>query len=77
MIVAPAGVAIGSVLPASVNVTLPATSSAVVVIPITDPMQPTPEGYVRVTFDQGANGTFAADVGSPKALLMVPPSTTY
>ncbi|WP_412771589.1 Rib/alpha-like domain-containing protein [Ligilactobacillus murinus] len=31
------------------------------VIPITDPMQPTPEGYVRVTFDQGANGTFAAD----------------
>ena len=31
------------------------------VIPITDPTQPTPEGYVRVTFDQGANGTFAAD----------------
>lgn len=31
------------------------------VIPITDPTQPTPEGYVRVTFDQGANGTFVAD----------------
>ncbi|MDE6375764.1 MAG: YPDG domain-containing protein, partial [Ligilactobacillus sp.] len=31
------------------------------VIPVTDPAQPTPEGYVRVTFDQGANGTFAAD----------------
>ncbi|WP_304653021.1 Rib/alpha-like domain-containing protein [uncultured Ligilactobacillus sp.] len=31
------------------------------VIPITDPTQPTPEGYVRLTFDQGANGTFAAD----------------
>ncbi len=31
------------------------------VIPITDPTHPTPEGYVRVTFDQGANGTFAAD----------------
>ncbi|GAB9263143.1 hypothetical protein CANFE04_09130 [Ligilactobacillus animalis] len=31
------------------------------VIPITDPTQSTPEGYVRVTFDQGANGTFVAD----------------
>ncbi|MDY2993111.1 MAG: Rib/alpha-like domain-containing protein [Ligilactobacillus animalis] len=53
------------------------------VIPITDPTQPTPEGYVRVTFDQGANGTFAADaktmfdvkVGTAMAEVPVPTVT--
>ena len=31
------------------------------VIPVDDPSKPTPAGYVRVTFEKGAHGEFAAD----------------